>query len=92
MVKKLKNITYRGSYTPTERIPLQVMTLKSLIKYMRLSRGYTQKQLAEAIGTVRQHVQKWEYGKIKPNPKNMQEILAICRYESYNEVVRKFYA
>ena len=40
---------------------------KDKFKAIRKAKGYTQKSLAEAIGTYEQHVQQWEYGKGTPN-------------------------
>lgn len=92
MIKKLKiKKNFQQHYVSTERVPLHIQNLQSLIKYMRLSRGYTQEEAAKALGTVRQHVQKWEYGIIKPCPRNMQQILSLFRYESYNDVVCRYY-
>ena len=33
---------------------------------MRKAAGYSQKKLAESLGTYEQHVQRWEYGKLLP--------------------------
>ncbi len=74
-----------------ERLPAGIFTLKRLLKVMRLSRGYTQKQMADRLGTKRQHVQKWEYGKVKPRPERLAQILELFRYEGLTEVIYKFY-
>jgi transcriptional regulator with XRE-family HTH domain len=74
-----------------EHIPLGIFSLSKLIRVMRLSRGFTQKRLAERLGTKRQHVQKWEYGLIKPRPERMQEILSILHYGTIKEVIQNYY-
>lgn len=45
------------------------------IKAARLAAGLTQKQLAKKINVPYQHVQKWEYGQIKPG---MDSLAKLC--------------
>jgi transcriptional regulator with XRE-family HTH domain len=74
-----------------EPIPVGVLRVSKLIKVMRLSRGYTQKRLAEALGTKRQHVQKWEYGLVKPRPERMAQILDLLKYGTLTQVITQYY-
>lgn len=41
-------------------------------RYFRLLNGYTQTQLAEAVGTTQQAIARWEVGRYEPG------IEAIC--------------
>lgn len=53
------------------------------IKRLRMQRGITQKQLAEAVGTIRQVVYSWECGKARPSDKYLLLLAAAlhCRVE-----------
>ena len=72
-------------------IPAGIFTVSKLIKVMRLSRGYTQKRLADTLGTKRQHVQKWEYGITKPKPERMAQILNVLKYGTLTQVISQYY-
>lgn len=39
---------------------------KDRLRYIRKSKGYTQKQVAVAVGASERNYQDWEYGKKKP--------------------------
>ena len=54
-------------------------TLAGEIKQMRLSAHMTQAQLAASLGTCRQHIQKWEYGYIKPRPARLEDIIFVTK-------------
>ncbi len=74
-----------------ELIPQNVQTLGKLIKIMRLSRGYTQLNLANALDTCRQHIQKWEYEICKPSPEHLDKLLDVLKYRSTLNVIRQYY-
>lgn len=74
-----------------ERTPPGILRLSRLIKVMRLSRSLTQKKLAEMMNIPRQHLQKWEYGKVKPRPANLAKLMTMLRYENMTEVITQFY-
>ena len=42
-------------------------TNDSRIAQARLSKGWTQAQLAEAVGVAKQHISRWEKGTNKPS-------------------------
>lgn len=42
-------------------------TNDSRIAQARLAKGWTQAQLAEAVGVAKQHISRWEKGSIKPS-------------------------
>lgn len=74
-----------------EPIPLGIYKLGRLIKFMRICRGFTQQQMANHLGTSRQHVQKWEYGIVKPRPDRMAEILDLLHFHGLNDVIQRYY-
>lgn len=43
------------------------------LKKYRKNNGYTQKQLAEAVGVTQQAVAKWETDKASPDPEMLQK-------------------
>lgn len=47
------------------------------LKKYRKKNGYTQKQLAEAVGVTQQAVAKWETDKASPDPEMLQKISSI---------------
>lgn len=47
------------------------------LKKYRKNNGYTQKQLAEAVGVTQQAVAKWETDKASPDPEMLQKISSI---------------
>jgi len=47
------------------------------LKKYRKKNGYTQKQLAEAVGVTQQAVAKWETNKASPDPEMLQKISSI---------------
>ena len=47
------------------------------IKEVPQKNGYTQKQLAEAVGVTQQAVAKWETDKASPDPEMLQKISSI---------------
>lgn len=63
------------------------------LKFLRLANGYTQKEMADRLGTCRQHIQKWEYNIAKPTPKRLTQILEL--FDDYpmphSELIRKYY-
>ncbi len=93
MIKKLKSKQQSVIEQPmySEPLPTGIFSLRKLIRVMRLTRGLTQKQLADELQTCRQHVQKWEYGQTKPCPENMARILNVLKYEPLQEVISEFY-
>lgn len=40
----------------------------------RAARGYTQEQLAQAIGTTQQTIQRWESGQVTPRVDSVEDI------------------
>ena len=44
---------------------------------LRKAAGYTQRALGEAIGTVEQHVQVWEYGKKVPTADYLLRVMIL---------------
>lgn len=53
------------------------MTFTERLKQLRLDNGYTQIQLSDKLGIIFQWYQKWEWGKMRPNPKNMQRLADV---------------
>lgn len=51
------------------------MEIKDIIKEARRKKGLTQRGLAELLKIPYQQVQKWEYGKNKPN---FYSIIKLC--------------
>lgn len=47
------------------------------LKKYRKNNGYTQKQLAEAVGVTQQAVAKWETDKASPDPEMLQKISSM---------------
>ena len=47
------------------------------LKKYRKNNGYTQKQLAEAVGVTQQSVAKWETDKASPDPEMLQKISSM---------------
>ena len=47
------------------------------LKKYRKTNGYTQKQLAEAVGVTQQAVAKWETDKASPDPEMLQKISSM---------------
>ena len=47
------------------------------LKKYRKNNGYTQKQLAEAVGGTQQAVAKWETDKASPDPEMLQKISSM---------------
>lgn len=47
------------------------------LKKYRKNNGYTQKQLAEAVGVTQQAVAKWETDKSSPDPEMLQKISSM---------------
>ena len=58
-------------------------TSESKIANMRIARGMTQKQLAEAVGGKQANVSRWERGTVTPSAKNLAAIAAAlnCRMD-----------
>lgn len=44
----------------------------------RQAAGFTQSELAQAIGTSRQNIQKWEYGKCWPSAEWLPKLASVC--------------
>ena len=44
------------------------------IAIARLEKGWTQQQLAEAVGVAQQHIQRWEAGVYKPKTATLKSI------------------
>ena len=44
------------------------------LKVARIRKGLTQEQLAELIGTKKQHISMWEKGKHKPTLENLKKL------------------
>lgn len=44
------------------------------IAIARLEKGWTQQQLAEAVGVAQQHIQRWEAGVYKPKTATLKAI------------------
>lgn len=49
------------------------------LRDMRLSRGYTQDDLASLIGASARAYQKWEYGESKPNATYLLRIMVVLQ-------------
>ena len=56
-------------------------TNDSLIAQARLAKGWTQTQLAEAMGISQQQVQKWESGQRKPKMKALMKIADVLNVD-----------
>ena len=53
------------------------MPLGELLKNARITKGMTQKQVAEALGIQVKHYQHYEYSKRVPGPKIMIKLVKI---------------
>ena len=53
------------------------MTLAERIKKLRLEAGMTQMETADKLGIIFQWYQKWEWGKTRPNEKNMRKLADV---------------
>ena len=58
-------------------------TNKSKIEQMRIAKGMTQQQLAEAVGGKQANVSRWERGIVVPSAKKLAAIAAAlgCRMD-----------
>ena len=61
------------------------MERKSLIQTAREAAGFTQQQLAEALGVSTEAVSKWEQGKYQPAPENREKLEAVLHLSYYDE-------
>lgn len=57
------------------RYECQNLKLKDILRLIRTSSGFTQKEFGELLEINRSLVQKYEYGIIKPLPKHLEEIV-----------------
>lgn len=47
------------------------------LRNLRKSRGLTQLQLGQSVGTTEQHVQQWEYGTRSPSATYLLRIMVV---------------
>jgi putative transcriptional regulator len=47
------------------------------VKAKRKAKGWTQAQLAEALGTTQAVVSRWESGDAKPNPESLEKLRKV---------------
>ena len=50
------------------------MTLGEKIRYVRRSKGWKQKDLAESIGLTTAQLSRWEQDHVGPRPRNLQDL------------------
>ena len=62
------------------------MEIKDIIKEARKKKGLTQRSLAELLKIPYQQVQKWEYGKNKPNFNNIIKLCNILDLD-FNDII-----
>ena len=56
-----------------------IMTVGENIRRIRISRGYTQKQLGDLVGVSEAYIRAYEKGRRNPKPKSLQKIAeALC--------------
>ncbi len=56
-------------------------TNNSPIALARLAKGWTQKQLADAIGTTQQQIQVWETGVRKPKMQSLMKLGSVLEVD-----------
>lgn len=68
-------------------------SLGNTLKFLRIANGLTQQELADSLGTCRQHVQKWEYNIAKPKPGRLKQILdSFYQYNlEYLDLIKEYY-
>lgn len=70
-------------------------TLGEVLKILRLEAQLSQAALAKKLNTITQHVQKWEYGYIKPRPENLKKIIDVCADPAdsslFSQLIRMYY-
>lgn len=70
-------------------------SLAEVIKILRLEAKLSQSALAKKLNTITQHVQKWEYGHIKPRPENLKKIIDVCADPAdntlFSQLIRMYY-
>ena len=56
-----------------------MMWVSDKLKHCRVSKGWTQEQLARSLGVSLNTVQRWESGKTRPSPLAMEKLQELLK-------------
>lgn len=63
------------------------MNTGDLIRSARLSRGWTQTELARRLGTPQSAIARWERGSLSPRVETLERILGACGFQSELQLI-----
>jgi transcriptional regulator with XRE-family HTH domain len=64
-----------------KRYPINASTMGEFLRQYRLAHGFTQFEVGLELGVNNDTVHRWEIGKIKPQPKNINKIINMMGYD-----------